>query len=76
MKKDKSYKTYTIKELIVALREIAEKGGCINLNSQVLISDYAMSGYKEKFKLHPVNRYGQFCVGLFHSLEESTEYKT
>ena len=72
-KKPNGYKVYTVRELIVALRELAENSQNIDLDSEVVISDYNMSGFKEKFKLHPVRLYGRTCVGLFHSLEEDEE---
>ena len=68
MFKPKNYKLYTIKELITALEEMAETSQSINLDSYVVFSDFNMSGFQENIKLCPVNRYGHWCIGLFHSL--------
>lgn len=73
MTKIQQYKVYTVRELIVALREIAENSQHIDLDSEVVVSDYDMTGFKEKFKLYPVNLYGNWSVGLFHTLEQGEE---
>ena len=73
------YKEYTIKELIQALKQALVENSYIDENSPVLISDFNMSGYKHKFKLHPVMSPAHGTVGLclFHSLEnrDDDEFK-
>ena len=73
MKKVNAYKLYTVGELISALQEIADNSQCIDKDSYVVLSDFNMSGYREKMKLYPVNRYGKWCVGIFHTLEQDEE---
>ena len=73
------YKEYTVKELIEALKQAVEANSFLNENSPVLVSDYNMSGYKHKFKLHPVMSPVHSTAGLclFHSLEnrDDEEFK-
>ena len=73
MAKQEKYKLYTVKELIVALREMTEKGNGIDLDSEIVISDFNMSGFKERISVYPVSRYGRMCVGLFHTLENDED---
>ena len=72
---NKMYKEYTIRELIQALKQAVENNGFLNEDSPVLISDYNMSGYKHKFKLHPVMSPVHSTAGLclFHSLENRND---
>ena len=73
------YKEYTIAELIQALKQALAENSYLDENSPVLISDFDMSGYKHKFKLHPVMSPAHSTAGLclFHSLEnrDDSEFK-
>ena len=65
-----TYKLYTVRELIENLQEFVENSNYLSMDSEVVISDFNFSGFREKLKLEPVNLYGNRCVGLFHTLQQ------
>lgn len=63
--------TYSIKELIETLTTMLNEREDLTPDSKILICDKDMGEFKDRFKIHYVNRYGEGCIGLF--FEEPTE---
>ena len=66
------YGTQTIGSLIQLLKNTVEENRYLSMDSPVMISDYAMSGFKYEFDVlpnySPLNHTAGVC--LFHSLGE------
>ena len=75
IKNKTTYGYQTIGSLIELLQEAMENNNYLNMNSPVMISDYAMSGFKYEFDLLPTFSPLQHTAGLclFHSLNEPVE---
>ena len=68
-KKKKKCETtkFTIKSLVYSLQAMMTENPRLSWDSPVIISDLQMSGFKNNFKLYPVNDYenGTIKLGLF-----------
>lgn len=69
------YGTQTIGSLIQLLKNTVEENNYLSMDSPVMISDYAMSGFKYEFDVlpnySPLHHTAGVC--LFHSLGEEQE---
>ena len=65
-----TYKYYTVQELVNTILDLVENSETLTVNSPIMISDFNMSGYKEKFSILPTFSTNQNQAGicLFHSL--------
>ena len=70
MTTEKTYTYHTVGELIDTLQNLVSNSETLTMNSPIMISDFNMSGYKERFSILPTfsQNQGQAGVCLFHSL--------
>ena len=70
MTTERTYTYHTIGELISTLQNLVDNSESLTMNSPIMISDFNMSGYKEKFSILPTFSTNQNLAGicLFHSL--------
>ena len=70
MTTEQTYTYHTVQELIDTLQDLVNNSEALTMNSPIMISDFNMSGYKEKFSVLPTFSTNQNQAGicLFHSL--------
>ncbi len=70
MTTERTYTYHTVGELISTLQNLVDNSESLTMNSPIMISDFNMSGYKEKFSVLPTFSTNQNLAGvcLFHSL--------
>lgn len=70
MTTEKTYTYHTVEELINTLQNLVNNSETLTMKSPIMISDFNMSGYKEKFSVLPTFSTNQNQAGicLFHSL--------
>lgn len=70
MTTEKTYTYHTVEELINTLQNLVNNSETLTMKSPIMISDFNMSGYKEKFSVLPTFSTNQNLAGicLFHSL--------
>lgn len=70
MTTERTYTYHTVGELISTLQNLVDNSESLTMNSPIMISDFNMSGYKEKFSILPTfsQNQGQAGICLFHSL--------
>ena len=70
MTTEKTYTYHTVGELISTLQNLVDNSEALTMNSNIMISDFNMSGYKEKVSILPTFSTNQNLAGvcLFHSL--------
>ena len=70
MTTERTYTYHTVEELINTLQNLVNNSETLTMKSPIMISDFNMSGYKEKFSVLPTFSTNQNLAGicLFHSL--------